>query len=59
MNELMNELITGVFVEQPLALPGSANYMGRGHIYNKFILSWIMRVLDKPGPEDQICEKYI
>ena len=26
MTELMNELITEVFVEQPLALPGSDNY---------------------------------
>ena len=26
MSELINELLTEVFVEQPLASPGSANY---------------------------------
>ena len=26
INELMNELMTRLFLEQPLALPGSANY---------------------------------
>ena len=27
MNELMNELITDVFVKQPMALPGSSKYL--------------------------------
>ena len=28
MSELLNELLTKVFVEQPLALPGSAKFVG-------------------------------
>ena len=30
MTQLINEIITRLFVEQPLASPGSANYIDRG-----------------------------
>ena len=35
MNQLINQLITKVFVEQPLALPGSAKYEKTGALSYK------------------------
>ena len=34
VNESVNELMTNVFVEQPLALPGSANHKGPLYLSN-------------------------
>ena len=34
----MNELMTEVIVDQPLALPGYANYLRRKHKYIRLVL---------------------
>ena len=41
MNELLNELITKVFVEQPLALPGSAKYISVTYLETGLLWSQI------------------
>ena len=39
MGELINELVTEIFVKQPLALPGSAKYR---YIFDVFLLFFLI-----------------